>query len=292
MTEWSPIRAAIADEPPPEPAFDISMPSPGAAATALVFASPHSGRIYPPGLLAASSLDAHAIRRSEDAHVDALISGAPAHGATVIAARLARAWLDVNREPWELDPAMFEGELPAYARGRSERVRAGLGCIARLVCEGGEIYSRKLAFPEAVARVESVHRPYHAALADLVAGTKRAHGVAVLIDWHSMPSGAGTGDIVLGDRYGASCAPALSRVVEQGLKAMGYRVARNAPYAGGYTTERYGRPVARVHALQIEIRRSLYMDEATLEPNAGFGALKADLERLFARLAAADWRLV
>ena len=216
-------------------------------------------------------------------------------GATVILARLARVWLDVNREPWELDPAMFSDELPAYARGRSARVAAGLGSIARIVAEGEEIYAGKLTFAEARERVEAVHQPYHAALGQLVAAARATHGLAILVDWHSMPSAAATRatggacDMVLGDRFGGSCAPAVARAVEHGLTGLGYAVARNAPYAGGYTTEHYGTPARGVHAVQIEVNRALYVDEATLAPTPGFARLKADLERLFATLAAADW---
>jgi N-formylglutamate amidohydrolase len=260
--------------------------------TPLVFASPHSGRVYPRSLMAASQLDCEAIRGSEDAFVDDLIAPAADVGATMITARLARAYIDVNREPWELDPRMFEDDLPAYARGRTARVAAGLGAIARVVGEGQEIYTRKLTFAEASARVETVHRPYHAALAELLAAAKAAHGLAILIDWHSMPAAAapamgprGSCDIVLGDRYGASCAPAVARIVEREFRSLGYAVARNAPYAGGYTTEHYGRPGRGVHALQVEINRGLYMDEATLTPNAGFEPLKAKLATLFSRLA-------
>jgi N-formylglutamate amidohydrolase len=294
MNAWEPIAAACGPEEA-DPAFLITAPPPRVPASALVFASPHSGRIYPPGLMSATRLNALSIRRSEDAHVDGLIAGAPAHGITVIAARLARAWLDVNREPWELDPAMFEDELPAYAQARTARVAAGLGSIARIVGEGQEIYRRKLTFAEALARVETVHRPYHAALADLVGAARRTMGAAVLIDWHSMPSAAarqgpgGEADIVLGDRFGGACAPAVSRLVEEALRARGYRVARNAPYAGGYTTEHYGRPFRNVHALQIEINRAIYMDESALTPTAGFATLRADLERVFTALAAVDW---
>ena len=295
MTVWG-LRATMGGDAEAEASFRLTRPPVGRPATALVFASPHSGRIYPAGLMEASRLDKDAIRRSEDAWVDRLIAAAPDHGAPVLSARLARAWLDLNRDPWELDPAMFEDELPAYARGRSARVAAGLGCIARTVGDGEEIYRRKLTFAEALARVETVHRPYHAALKGLVESARRESGAAVLIDWHSMPSaatrqgGAGAGcDVVLGDRFGSACAPAVSRLVETTLQALGYRVARNAPYAGGYTTEHYGRPAGRVHALQVEINRAIYMDEATLTPLPGFDALRRDLETLFARLAATDW---
>jgi N-formylglutamate amidohydrolase len=277
-------------------AFDITLPLAGGRATPLIFSTPHSGRIYPKSLLAASRLDATAIRRSEDAHVDDLIAEATEHGATVIAARLARAWMDVNREPWELDATMFEDEVPAYARARTAKVAAGLGAIARIVGDGQEIYHRKLTFAEASARVAAVHEPYHAALGALIAGKRRRHGAAILIDWHSMPSaavgprpGGSRCDIVLGDRFGAACAPPVIRLVEQTLRGMGYGVVRNTPYAGGYTTEHYGRPHRGVHALQIEVNRSIYMDEASLAPTAGYASLKADLGALFAALTAADW---
>lgn len=271
--------------------YVVTRPTNGVHASPLVFASPHSGRIYPAELMAASRLDSAVIRASEDAFVDWLVASAPDHGVSLIAARLARAFLDVNREAWELDPAMFEDELPAYARGRSSRVAAGLGSIARVVREGQEIYARKLCFAEARARVEGVHLPYHAALGALVREAREAHGLAVLIDWHSMPAAAALGgcDIVLGDRYGASCAPAVSALVEKTLKAMGYRLIRNSPYAGGYTTEHYGRPGQRVHALQIEVNRALYMDESRMTLNGGFERLRADLKRLFEVLSTVDW---
>jgi N-formylglutamate amidohydrolase len=263
--------------------------------TPVICASPHSGRIYPPAMLAASQLDCRAIRRSEDAFVDALIAAAPEHGHTLIAAEMARAFIDVNREPWELDPAMFEDELPPFARARTARVAAGLGAIARIVCEGQEIYARKLTFAEAETRVRRVHQPYHAQLDALIAEARARHGLAILLDWHSMPAAAAHGrsgescDIVLGDRFGAACAGALADVVERELAGRGYRVARNAPYAGGYTTEHYGRPGRRIHALQIELNRALYFDEAELRPTPGFERLKGDLEGLFEALAATEW---
>src|SRR5580658_3990298 len=260
--------------------YRLARPAAGVAATPLICASPHSGRIYPAAMLAASQLDRRAIRRSEDALVDQLIGAAPDFGHTLIAAEIARAYLDVNREPWELDPAMFEDELPAFARARTARVAAGLGAIARIVCEGQEIYARKLTFAEAEGRVQAVHQPYHAALAALIAEAKARFGVAVLIDCHSMPAAAARGpggevcDMVLGDRFGAACSPAITRFVETRLEAMTYRVARNAPYAGGFTTEHYGRPGRKVHALQIEISRALYFDEEGLTLTPGFERLR------------------
>lgn len=263
-------------------------------ATPVICASPHSGRVYPAAMMAASHLDAAAIRRSEDAHVDELIAHAPRFGHTLIAAEFARAFLDVNREPWELDPTMFADELPSFAKARTARVAAGLGAIARIVCEGQEIYSRKLTFAEAETRVRNVHEPYHRALGMLIAEAKAHCGLAILIDWHSMPAAAATRggegfDIVLGDRFGSACAPRVTDLVERRLQSMGYRTVRNAPYAGGYTTEHYGRPARGVHALQIEISRGLYLDEAALTLTAGFDRLRDHLAALFADLAAAAW---
>ncbi|HEY0435832.1 MAG TPA: N-formylglutamate amidohydrolase [Phenylobacterium sp.] len=299
MNAWEPIAERETPATPPAQApFALRRASADGRAppTALVFASPHSGRCYPEDMMAASALDAQAIRRSEDALVDDLIVGAPELGAALISACYARAYIDLNREAFELDPAMFADELPEFARGRTARVAAGLGAIARVVSEGQEIYARKLTFAEARRRIEDAHRPYHAALERLIAEAHRAHGYAILIDWHSMPAAAAKVggrerpcDIVLGDRFGAACAGVLTLRVERELEAMGYRVARNSPYAGGYTTEHYGRPSRRTHALQIEINRALYLDEATLTPTAGFEQLKADLTRLTAMLAAADW---
>ena len=290
------VEAPPVETPAP---FQIDGRGDLAPQTPLVFASPHSGRLYPQEMMAASTLDAAAIRRSEDVLVDALVLGAAQHGAVVISAAYARAYIDVNREPYDLDPSMFEDELPAFARGRSARVAAGLGTIARIVAEGQEIYSRKLTFADAARRIDTVHAPYHAALEGLIGEAVAQFGAAILIDWHSMPSaaartlgqsgdfgGAGVCDLVLGDRFGSACAPQITALVERELEAMGYRVARNAPYAGGYTTEFYGRPRAHVHALQVEINRALYLNETTLEPHAGFERLKQDLERVFAALAA------
>jgi N-formylglutamate amidohydrolase len=280
-------------------AFEVRRaPGPdGAPKTPLVYASPHSGRCYPDDMMDAAALDALAIRRSEDAFVDELVGEAPDLGAALIAARLARAYIDVNRDACELDPAMFADELPEFARGRTARVAAGLGAIARVVSGGQEIYRRKLTYAEAAARIELIHRPYHAALSELVAEAQAAHGVAVLIDWHSMPAAAARSagrdrgcDMVLGDRFGAACAPELAAKVERELELMGYNVSRNTPYAGGYTTEHYGRPGRRSHALQIEINRALYLDEVSLTPTAGFAELQANLAQLTRILAQADWR--
>ena len=289
MDDATPLAPAVDAAP-----YRLARPAVAGVHTPLIFASPHSGRIYPKEMLAASQLDRRTIRRSEDAHVDALIADATAFGHTVIAAEFARAFIDVNREPWELDPAMFEDELPPFAKARTARVAAGLGAIARIVCEGLEIYARKLTFADAEHRMRLVHLPYHAALAALIAETKARCGHAVLIDWHSMPAAAASRsgepcDFVLGDRFGAACANSVTSLVERELAQMGYRVARNTPYAGGYTTEHYGRPGRKIHALQIEISRALYFDERDLQLTDGFARLKRDLERLFAAMSAHDW---
>jgi N-formylglutamate amidohydrolase len=280
---------------PLDPAFEVRRPE--RLAAPFVFASPHSGRLYPADMMAASALDEAAIRRSEDAFVDTLAAAGPRLGVPLIQARFARAYIDVNREPYELDQTMFVDELPDFCQARTARVAAGLGSIARVVGEGQEIYRRKLTFAEARRRIEAVHRPYHLALAALIEEAKARFGFAILIDWHSMPSAAAAAgargrrgaDFVLGDRFGASCAAAVSGAVERELEAMGYSVARNAPYAGGYTTEHYGRPVRRVHALQIEINRALYLNERTVKRHGGFDRLGHDMERLVQGLVGADW---
>jgi N-formylglutamate amidohydrolase len=295
MDDATPPPAALARADPDDEAapYRLVRPAEGRA-TPVICASPHSGRIYPAAMMAASQLDRQMIRRSEDAHVDELIAAAPGFGHTLISAQFARAYLDVNREPWELDPGMFEDELPSFAKARTARVAAGLGSIARIVCEGQEIYARKLTFAEAEGRVRRVHQPYHLALAELIGEAKSAHGVAILVDWHSMPAAAcargGEGcDVVLGDRFGAACSSAVTGLVERELAAMGYRVARNTPYAGGFTTEHYGRPGRKVHALQIELSRALYFDEASLTLTSGFSRLQQDLGSLFETLAGIDW---
>jgi N-formylglutamate deformylase len=259
----------------------------------LVFASPHSGRAYPAALIEAARLDAHALRRSEDSFVEELFAAAPDQGAPLLAARFPRVWCDVNREPWELDPAMFDGPLPGWVNTGSPRVGAGLGTIARIVANGEPVYRRKLAFAEAEARVRDAWQPYHAALGALIAETRARFGACLLVDCHSMPAHPGQSgpapDIVLGDAHGTACAPRATRLVEEYLAGRGYRVRRNDPYAGGYVTRHYGRPREGQHALQIEIARGLYMDEARIERTEGFATLRRDLEGLLMRLAATDW---
>jgi N-formylglutamate amidohydrolase len=256
----------------------------------IIFASPHSGRRYPPELLADARVSLISLRRSEDAYVDELFAGAAAHGAAVLSATIARAYVDLNRDPGELDPEMFDERPPHNAYATSARVQAGLGAIPRVSGDGQNIYRRKLSLEEAERRIAAVHRPYHALLESLIGETKAQFGCAVLVDCHSMPSnarGAHAPDIVLGDRFGASCHPSVTALAEATLRRLGYRVARNAPFAGGHTTQTYGRPSARVHALQIEISRALYVDERTLERTSGYVRVRADMSRLAEALSAA-----
>lgn len=259
----------------------------------LVFASPHSGQAYPPELLAEARLAPPALRRSEDSFVDELFAAAPAFGAPLLAATFPRVWCDVNREAWELDPAMFDGPLPPWVNTTSPRVGAGLGTIARIVATGETVYRRRLSFAEAEARIRACWEPYHAALAELIAETKARFGVCLLIDCHSMPAhpaqSANPPDFVLGDAHGTACGPRATRLVEEVLVAMGYRVRRNDPYAGGYVTRHYGRPREATHALQIEIARGLYMDEVRIERAPGLAPLARDLSTLMERLAGTDW---
>jgi N-formylglutamate amidohydrolase len=266
---------------------------PAAQLVPLVVASPHSGSDYPAEFVAASRLDPVTLRRSEDAFVDEIFAAAPRLGAPMLAARFPRAYLDVNREAWELDPAMFGDALPDYVNARSSRVRMGLGTIARVVASGEEIYGGKLYFAEAQERIEQLYRPYHATLTRLVDETAADFGFCLVVDCHSMPSGsqgsAGreAADIVLGDCHGAACAPRIVEIARRYLTQRGFVVALNAPYAGGFTTGHYGRPRQRRHALQIEINRAIYMDERNYRRRPGFARLSEEMAGLIARLGEA-----
>lgn len=264
-----------------DPPFQIHEPA--RPASGFVFDAPHSGANYPAEFLAVSRLDPLTLRRSEDAHVDALFAQMVSHGAPLMRARFPRAYLDLNREPYELDPRMFEGRLPGFANTRSMRVAGGLGTIPRIVADGQEIYRNRFPVADAMSRIEELYKPYHRALRQLLTKTQNRFGYAVLIDCHSMPSSSiasediGRVDLILGDRYGTSCSPFLTDIVEQTLRDRGYGVTRNRPYAGGYITESYGEPSAGRHALQIEINRGLYMDERTMARKPAFEKIARDL---------------
>ncbi len=255
-----------------------------------IWCSPHSGKIYPKAFLDAVRLSPMALRKSEDCYVDELIATVPALGAPMIAAQFPRAYLDVNREPYELDPELFLEPLPDYANTASARVVGGLGTIARIVADGEDIYTRPLKLAAAFQRIDLLYRPFHAALADLIDQTYRQFGYAILIDCHSMPSasmtpnGGGRPDFVLGDRFGAACHPRLSAYTKDTLTRLSYETHMNRPYAGGFITEHYGRPARGIHALQIEINRGLYLDEVKFEKSPGFSRLATDIATLAQRM--------
>jgi len=269
----------------------LDVHEPAARRLPLVLASPHSGSEYPADFVAASRLDPLALRQSEDSFVDELFAAAPQLGAPLLSARFPRAYLDVNREAYELDPAMFSDALPSYVNAGSPRVRIGLGTIARIVANGENIYAGKLRFADAERRIECLYHPYHQVLHRLVQETAAMFGGCLLVDCHSMPSGSGCGqggaDIVLGDCYGAACAPCIIEAARLLLADRGFRVAINAPYAGGFTTGFYGRPSTHRHALQIEINRALYMDERSYCRKPSFAQLVEDLAHLIERLGQA-----
>lgn len=271
------------------PAYDLLLPEGGRSR--LVVSSPHSGRDYPPEFLTASQLDARSIRSSEDAFVDLLFADAPAHGAPLLAARAPRAYVDLNRAPDELDPGVIDG---APRGGLNPRISAGLGVIPRVVSNGRAIYRGKLTYDEAQGRLGRCWTPYHACLHGLLEATRERFGEVLLLDCHSMPheaieSFAQTGrprpEVVLGDRFGASAGPEITENVEEAFRAEGLRVARNAPFAGAFITQAYGRPSRGQHVIQIELDRTLYMDEATIEPGPGFDALRQMIGRVLGRLA-------
>jgi N-formylglutamate amidohydrolase len=255
-----------------------------------VLNSPHSGRHYPERFLAMSRLDRNAIRRSEDSFVDELFAGAMALGAPMLTAHFPRAYLDVNREPWELDPRMFAEPVPHFCNVRSPRVAGGLGTVPRIVGEGQDIYFGRLSLKEALARIDGIYRPYHDKLKRLLTATHARFGYAVLVDCHSMPAGIRVGesglrpDFIIGDRFGTSASAALTDCAIATLTSMGYRVMHNKPYAGGFITEHYGRPAQGLHALQVEVNRGLYMNERNFEKLDGFVALASDITSLIERL--------
>lgn len=272
------------------PAFDLRRPA--APRTSVLFASPHSGRDYAADFLARSVLDPLALRSSEDAFVDRLIAPAAEFGAALLTARAPRAWIDFNRSPEELDPALIDG-LPRLPM--TPRIGAGLGVVPRVVAGGRAIYRGKLPLAEAEGRLAAAWRPYHAHLRRLMEDTRDRFGEAILIDVHSMPHEALENtlrspgfrpQVVLGDRFGAAAAPAVVERVEAAFRAAGLRVARNAPFAGAYVAEHYGRPTRGWHVVQVEIDRALYLDEARVAPSPRFAAFRALMRGVVAELVA------
>ena len=258
-----------------------------AAPGRFVFASPHSGNLYPADMRAAPGLSETSLRSAEDALVDRLIAPGTDGGASLLLGRIGRAYVDLNRDPEDLDPALIDG---LDGRTPSPRAAAGYGVLPRLSGDGRALYDRRLGLDEARARLAAVHAPYHDALARLMQEAKARCGEAVLVDWHSMPSRAAGGargpDVVLGDRHGSSCAAALTRRLRRSFEALGWRVALNQPYSGGWTTQTWGRPEAGFHAVQVELNRALYLDEASGRPGPGWSRCAAGVARVIAELLA------
>lgn len=268
---------------------EICMPE--ARTTCVVFASPHSGRNYPWSFLRRSVLDEQTIRSSEDAFVDQLFASAPDCGAPLLSALAPRAFVDLNRSPDELDPSLIEGVARA---GHNPRVGSGLGVIPRVVSNGRAIYRGKLTLREADQRLSDVWHPYHDALTRLLAQSREQFGEAILIDCHSMPheaidnfaqAGLPRPEVVLGDRFGASAAPRVMEAIEVAFRRVGLRVSRNAPFAGAYTAQFYGRPSQNQHVIQVEIDRSLYMNEQLIRPNSSFAVFQRKMTQVVAELA-------
>lgn len=260
----------------------------------VVISSPHSGRHYPAHFIKASKLNPMRLRMSEDCYVDELFTPAAQLGAPLVSANFPRAYLDLNREAYELDAAMFHDDLPSYVNTRSARVAGGLGTIARVVTETEEIYREKLYFKDAKARIEAIHTPYHNQLRTLIEDGHARFSQVLLLDCHSMPSATRLynipkrADFILGDRCSTSCSGQITDFFEQQLTSLGYTVSRNQPYAGGYITQNYGTPDTGRHALQIEINRARYLNEETLEKHDGFEKLQAALSEVFQNLAS-NW---
>lgn len=266
----------------PLPAFEITRASPVTAP--VIFASPHSGAHYPQAMRAQLRVPISDLRRTEDAFVDELYDAAPELGSVMIVGLYGRAYVDLNRDARELDAEMFADGLPRTAGMPSARVKAGLGCLPRVGASGRAIYSAPLSQQEGAFRLSHVHDRYHEALRTEIETLKQTWSDVYIIDCHSMPSRQpgrpSMPDIVLGDRFGSSCSARLTSMVERVFRREGLTVARNAPYAGGYTTRRYGRPRRGTHVLQIEINRGLYMDEVKIKKSRGFQALKQQVSGL------------
>jgi N-formylglutamate amidohydrolase len=271
------------------PPFEILEPA--AWRAPIIFNSPHSGSAYPDDFLDASRIDLPTLRRSEDSFMDELISDLSGRGFAVVRVHFPRSYVDVNREPYELDPRMFIGRLPSFANTRSMRVAGGLGTIPRVVGDGQEIYRERLLVEDALSRIETLYKPYHRALRRLINRVHQMFGTVVVVDCHSMPSiGVSRDeprrpDVVIGDRYGTSCASLLPDVVEDTMTRLGYSTGRNKPYAGGFITEHYGNPASGLHAIQLELNRAIYMDERRREKRPRFAQVAADFASLADKLA-------
>jgi N-formylglutamate deformylase len=271
------------------PPFEIVEPKEWRAP--IIFNSPHSGSAYPDAFLNASRIDLPTLRRSEDSFMDELVGDLGTAGFAVVRVHFPRSYVDVNREPYELDPRMFAGRLPSFANTRSMRVAGGLGTIPRVVGDGQEIYRERLVVDDALSRIETLYKPYHRALRRLINRVHQSFGTVVVVDCHSMPSiGVSRDeprrpDLVIGDRYGTSCSPLLPDRVDATMSKLGYSVGRNKPYAGGFITEHYGNPASGLHVVQLELNRAVYMDERRREKGPRFAQVAADFAKLADALA-------
>ncbi len=268
------------------PAFDIARPNIWRAP--LIFASPHSGSIYPDSFLRRSTYSLNQLRANEDAFIERLFAPAAKIGAPLLAARFPRCFVDVNRAPHELPPSWGDDDKDV-----TPQAAAGYGVIPTQITPDIEIYKDPLTKVVARARLDALYYPYHRALADLISECCANFGGAIVIDCHSMPGfnemGARRADIVLGDRYGQSCSPAVIDGVERTFTKRGYSVIRNHPYAGGFVTRHYGRsahnPSSPVQTLQIEINRDLYLNPVTLRPKPkGYAKLSRDIHEIISTL--------
>lgn len=289
-TDWEEVKLEMSADRDFRDTPVFNLVEPQRLTSPFIVNSPHSGRVYPASFLAQSRLTSEAIRKSEDCFVDELFSGAVNLGAPLLSANFPRAYLDVNREPFELDPKMFIETLPAYTNSQSMRVSSGLGTVPRIVGDGMEIYRHRLPLSEALNRIETIYRPYHKRLRDLIVRTRANFGVAFLLDCHSMPASVRLGergirpDFIIGDRFGSSADREVTNTAFTMLHQLGFTVSLNKPYAGGFITEHYGRPTQGIHVLQIEVNRGLYLDEHSFQKTDGFAPLQTAINRFLVDL--------
>lgn len=263
----------------------------------VILSVPHAGRDYRPELLQAARLSRALLETLEDRLVDRLVWQATAAGATTFVAQAPRAEIDLNRDEREIDPTLIAPPLPAGSIVQSPRTRGGIGLIPSRITGVGAIWRQRIPQAELARRVTEIHRPYHEALDAALAEARDRFGAAVLLDCHSMPPRLHAGDephsaVVFGDRHGTSAAPELLEAAVGAARALGYRTACNAPYAGGYIAGRHGRPDRQIHAIQMEIDRTAYLDAELRAPGPGFAAacrlVAAIVEALEERLLGPD----
>jgi N-formylglutamate amidohydrolase len=272
-----------------EQAVSVCRPPDGLSGP-VILASPHSGRHYADDLQADVVLPLELLRRSEDAYVDQLIDCAPEFGATTICAEFPRVFVDVNRGPWDLDPRMFADSLPEFVNKRSKRAASGLGVVPRIGANGHALYRRQMRFADARARLTRYYTPYQNAIKDMLTEAQSNYGIAILLDMHSMPHVSAPGvDFVLGDRFGQSCDHRITDVIEGLLRESNFVTVRNTPYAGGHTTEFYGAPQNGIHVIQIEMNRSLYLDEHRVVRSSEWSKFKNKLDIFIKRFCAIEW---